>query len=43
MRPDYFLINKSLMPFVINSHINNDIYGSDHCPIELLIDFVALH
>lgn len=34
-RLDYFLINEESWSIVKNSKINNDIYGSDHCPIEL--------
>ena len=37
-RLDYFLINKSSLSQVKDSLINNDIYGSDHCPIELKIE-----
>jgi|SRR3989338_5341415 len=34
-RIDYFFVNKELMPRVKKSFIWKDIYGSDHCPIEL--------
>lgn len=37
-RIDYFLISKRLLPNLIDSKIHNEIYGSDHCPIELDID-----
>ena len=37
-RLDYFLINEESWSIVKNSKINNDIYGSDHCPIELQIE-----
>jgi len=34
-RLDYFVIDKESLKFVKDSLINNDIFGSDHCPIEL--------
>ncbi|MDO5564466.1 MAG: exodeoxyribonuclease III [Eubacteriales bacterium] len=34
-RIDYFIVSKDIMPLVIDSKILNEIYGSDHCPIEL--------
>lgn len=34
-RLDYFVINKEALKFVKDSLINNDIFGSDHCPVEL--------
>lgn len=37
-RIDYFVVSKSLMDKVKDSKIHNEIYGSDHCPIELDID-----
>jgi exodeoxyribonuclease III len=37
-RLDYFLINDSAFSQVKDSMINNDIYGSDHCPIELVLE-----
>lgn len=37
-RIDYFLVSKSLINFVSSSLIHNEIYGSDHCPIELNIN-----
>jgi exonuclease III len=36
-RLDYFLINDKSFSIIKDSTINNDIFGSDHCPIELLI------
>jgi exodeoxyribonuclease III len=35
-RLDYFVVDKDGMGHVVDSTINNDIKGSDHCPIELL-------
>ncbi|KAL4429737.1 hypothetical protein ABPG74_001423 [Tetrahymena malaccensis] len=37
-RLDYFVVNEKFYPFIQDSTINNDIMGSDHCPIELKID-----
>ncbi len=34
-RIDYFLVSDTLMPKVKNAIIDNDIFGSDHCPIAL--------
>ena len=38
-RLDYFLINDKSITEVKDSQINNDIFGSDHCPIELSLEF----
>ena len=37
-RIDYFVVSDCLMDKVKDSQIHNEIYGSDHCPIELDID-----
>lgn len=37
-RIDYFLVSERLMKRVKASEIHNEIYGSDHCPVELDID-----
>ena len=37
-RIDYFLVSDRIMDKVKDSKIHNDIYGSDHCPVELDID-----
>lgn len=34
-RLDYFLVDDKSAALVKDSQINNDIFGSDHCPIEL--------
>ncbi len=34
-RIDYFLVSDSLKNRIIDAKIHGDIYGSDHCPIEL--------
>ena len=36
-RIDYFLVSNRLMPDVKGAAIHTDIYGSDHCPIELTL------
>lgn len=37
-RIDYFIVSDDIKNKIIDSRIHNDIYGSDHCPIELEID-----
>ena len=37
-RLDYFMVSASLLPKVQDSMIRNDIFGSDHCPVELDVD-----
>ena len=37
-RIDYFIISESIKEKLIDSKILNEIFGSDHCPIELEID-----
>lgn len=37
-RLDYFLISSDGLPHVKDIIIYNDVYGSDHCPIELIIN-----
>lgn len=37
-RIDYFLVSKDLKDNIIDATIENDIYGSDHCPVTLKID-----
>ena len=34
-RIDYFLVSNRLCPYIENARILTDIYGSDHCPVEL--------
>ncbi len=36
-RIDYFLVSDSLKDRIISTEIHNDIFGSDHCPVELVI------
>jgi len=37
-RLDYFLISESLVPLVREVVIHQDVFGSDHCPVTLVID-----
>ncbi len=37
-RIDYFLTSQSLEPMIIDAKIHTDIFGSDHCPVELDLD-----
>lgn len=34
-RIDYFVVSKRLMEKVTDSKIHNEVFGSDHCPVEL--------
>lgn len=38
-RIDYFVVSERIMPFVKDSLIFNEVEGSDHCPVGLLVDF----
>ena len=38
-RIDYFLTSNSLSDKLIDAKIHTDVLGSDHCPVELTIDF----
>ena len=37
-RIDYFLISESLLPRLKEVEILSEIYGSDHCPVQMTID-----
>ena len=37
-RIDYFVVSNSLNGKIIDAKIHPEVYGSDHCPVELLID-----
>ena len=37
-RIDYFCVSKSLEGKLHDAIIHSDVMGSDHCPVELLID-----
>ena len=36
-RIDYFIVSESLRGRIVSTDILNDIFGSDHCPVELVI------
>ena len=36
-RIDYFLVSSGLAPRIVSTEIHNEIFGSDHCPVELVI------
>ena len=38
-RIDYFVVSESLKDAIVSTEIHNEIYGSDHCPIELITSF----
>ena len=38
-RIDYFVVSESLKDAIVSTEIHNEIYGSDHCPIELITNF----
>lgn len=38
-RIDYFLASARLAPQLESAHIHTDIYGSDHCPVEVTVKF----
>ncbi len=37
-RIDYFIVSKALQTRIVDSVIHADVMGSDHCPIELILD-----
>ena len=37
-RLDYFFAAKRLMPRITSASIRNEVFGSDHCPVEITID-----
>ena len=38
-RIDYFVTSASLNNKLVDAKIHTDIFGSDHCPVELILDF----
>ena len=36
-RIDYFLVSESFKDHIVSTDILNDIFGSDHCPVELIL------
>ena len=39
-RIDYFIVSDNIKDKIIDSKIHSDIFGSDHCPIELDINLL---
>ncbi len=37
-RIDYFVVSENLLPRISSSEIHNEIFGSDHCPVELVLE-----
>lgn len=37
-RIDYFVMSERLLPQLVDANIHNEIFGSDHCPVELVLD-----
>jgi len=37
-RIDYFLVSKSIFKYVKKAEIHNEIFGSDHCPVYIIIE-----
>ncbi len=37
-RIDYFMVSAALTPRLAGAAIHTEIFGSDHCPVELVID-----
>ena len=38
-RIDYFVVSESLKDAIVSTEIHNEIFGSDHCPVELVTSF----
>ena len=38
-RRDYFIVSERLIDYVDDTIIHSNLYGSDHCPVELKIEF----
>jgi len=38
-RIDYFIVSEALRPRIQSASIHSEIFGSDHCPVELALDF----
>ena len=36
-RIDYFLVSSGLAPLIVSTEIHNEIFRSDHCPLELVL------
>ena len=37
-RIDYFVVSNRLMPKISSAAIHNEVFGSDHCPVELVME-----
>jgi exodeoxyribonuclease-3 len=37
-RIDYFIVDEAFLPAVKDALIYNDVFGSDHCPIGMIIE-----
>lgn len=37
-RIDYFLVSDTLKDKIVSTEIHNEIFGSDHCPVELVLE-----
>ena len=37
-RIDYFVVSESLKDAIVSTDIHNEIFGSDHCPVELVMN-----
>ena len=37
-RIDYFIVSDTIKDKIIDAKIHSNVYGSDHCPIELDLD-----
>ena len=37
-RIDYFLVSEALRSSIVSTDIHNEIFGSDHCPVELVLN-----
>ena len=38
-RIDYWLVSNRLFPQVTDARIHTEIFGSDHCPVEVVVEF----
>jgi hypothetical protein len=37
-KQDYFIVSERLLPYVNDCVIHSDVMGSDHCPVELILE-----
>ena len=38
-RIDYFLLSERLLPNLKSASIHQEVFGSDHCPVEIVMEF----